>query len=320
MRFVHTHSWVERGQQQVRFGILSQSHGDWPRFREHAQQVEAFGFDGIWVYDHPLSFGSADCWIALSELARATSTIRLGSSVSCVPYRHPAVLARMAADVDQLSGGRLVLGLGIGDDPVEFAQLGIPFGAAKPRQRLLEETVRAVRQLWTGQPVTLNGEAVQLENAQLLNGPLQPHVPILIAGGGERVTLRQVADYADACNFGPYSWTGGAYTRSDVERKYAALRKHCAAAGRPYDSVLRSYYTMLIIAATREEAEATRAAVPTMEEFRSEIFAGTVEDAVAHYQALADLGVQYFIAWVPPGDDLTLRLLAEEVMPALRPG
>ncbi|GAB3411199.1 hypothetical protein GCM10027569_27610 [Flindersiella endophytica] len=205
----------------MRFGLLSTSYGDWQHFRDYAQQAEALGFDSIWVYDHPLSFGSADCWIALSELARATSTVRLGSSVSCAMYRHPAVLARMAADIDQLSGGRLVLGLGIGDDPAEFAQLGIPFGPARDRQRVLEEQVREIRRLWDG---AMRGGPAQ-----------QPHVPILIAGGGEQVTLRQVADHADACNFGPLSWTGGACTDADVARKYDALRKHCAAAGRPYD-------------------------------------------------------------------------------------
>lgn len=320
MTFVQTHPWVERGQHQVRFGVLSASYGDWGHFRDNAQQVEALGYDSIWVYDHPLSFGSADCWIALAELARVTSTVRLGSSVSCVMYRHPAVVARMAADIDQLSDGRLVLGLGIGDDPAEFAQLGIAFGSPRERQRTLEEHVRAIRQLWGGDETTLQGETVQLANARMLNGPTQrPHVPILIAGGGERVTLRQVAQYADACNFGPYSWTGGAYTSADVGRKYDALRKHCAVFDRPYESVLRTYYTMLVLDDSRAAAERTRADMPTgVEEFRSEIFAGTPDDAIAHYQGLVDRGVQYFIAFAPDAGERTLRLLAEEVIPALR--
>lgn len=300
---VRTHPWVEQGQRQVRFGVLSTSYGDWPRFRDSAQQIEALGYDAIWVYDHPLGFGSADCWVALSELARVTSTVRLGSSVACVMYRHPAVLARQAADLDQLSGGRLVLGLGIGDDPAEFARLGIPFDSARDRQRVLEDQLVAIQGLWGG---------------EMLNGPVQqPHVPILIAGGGERVTLRQVAQYADACNFGPYSWTGGAYTTVDVGRKYDALRRHCEALDRPYESVLRTYYTMLVLDETRAAAEATRAAMTTgVEDFRSGFFAGTPDEAIAHYQALVDLGAQYFIAFAP--HERTLRLLAEEVLPALR--
>jgi alkanesulfonate monooxygenase SsuD/methylene tetrahydromethanopterin reductase-like flavin-dependent oxidoreductase (luciferase family) len=308
MTFVQTHPWVERGQHEVRFGVLSTSYGDWQHFRDHAQQVEAMGFDSIWVYDHPLSFGSADCWIAMAELARTTSTVRIGTAVSCVLYRHPAVLARMAADVDQLSDGRLVLGLGIGDDPEEFARLGIPFGSARERQRALEENVRAIQRLWGG---------------EMLNGPVQqPHVPILIAGGGEQVTLRQVAQYADVSNFGPYSWTGGAYNPADVGRKYEALRKHCAEFGRQYESVLRSYYTMLIVDESRAAAEATRAEMRTgVEEFRAGFFAGTPDDAIGYYQALVDLGVRYFIAFAPPeGEQQTLRLLAEEVIPALRVG
>lgn len=302
---MQTHPWVEQGQRQVRFGVLSTSYGDWSRFRDDAQQIEELGYDAIWVYDHPLSFGSADCWIALSELARVTSRVRLGSSVGCVMYRHPAVLARQAADVDQLSGGRLVLGLGIGDDPAEFERMGIPFGSPRDRQRTLEEQVQAILRLWGG---------------EMLSGPVQqPHVPLLIAGGGEQVTLRQVAQYADACNFGPYSWTGGAYTKADVGRKYEALRKHCATFDRPYESVLRSYYTMLILDDSRAAAERTRAEMSTgVEEFRSQVFAGTPDDAIAHYQALVDLGVQYFIAFAPPEGRQTLRLLAEQVIPALR--
>jgi alkanesulfonate monooxygenase SsuD/methylene tetrahydromethanopterin reductase-like flavin-dependent oxidoreductase (luciferase family) len=306
---VRTHPWVEQGQRQVRFGVLSASYGDWSRFRDNAQRIEALGYDAIWVYDHPLSFGSADCWIALSELARATSTVRIGSSVGCVMYRHSAVLARQAADVDQLSDGRLVLGLGIGDDPAESARLGIGFDSPRARQRVLEEQVLAIRQLWSG----------ELPNGMLNRPVQQPHVPILIAGGGERVTLRQVAQYADACNFGPYSWTGGAYTDVDMGRKYDALRKHCATFDRPYESVLRTYYTMLVLDDTRAAAETTRAEMPTgVEEFRSQVFAGTPDEAIAHYQALVDLGVQYFIAFAPPEGEQTLRLLAEEVLPALR--
>lgn len=314
------HPWVAAGLERVRFGVLIDPRGgDWGRLREDAQHIEALGYDSLWMYDHPVSIGPADCWTALAYLAQATSTVRLGSAVSCVPYRHPAVLARMAADVDQLSEGRLVLGVGIGDDPSEFEQLGLPFGAPKDRLRALGEAVQVVRGLYSGEPLTFEGSVYQLTNAKLQSLPVQrPSVPIMIAGGGEKVTLRQVAEYGEVCNFGPYPWTGGAYDPADVTRKYAALRSHCEAVGRPYDEILRSYFTQLTVAPTTQGALDKRAAMPMIEEFRSGVVAGSPEEIIAHYQGLVDLGVQYFIAWTHSDDHETLRLLAREVVPALR--
>ncbi len=123
-----THPWVAEGQRTVRFGLLANTiGGDWVRLREETQLIEELGYDSTWVFDHPVAFGASDCWVTLAVLASVTKKLRLGSSVSCIFYRHPAVLARMAADVDQISNGRLVLGVGIGDLPGEFEQLNLPY-------------------------------------------------------------------------------------------------------------------------------------------------------------------------------------------------
>jgi alkanesulfonate monooxygenase SsuD/methylene tetrahydromethanopterin reductase-like flavin-dependent oxidoreductase (luciferase family) len=223
----------------------------------------------------------------------------------------------MAADVDQLSHGRLVLGVGVGDNAGEFAQLGLPFPKLRDRQAALDEALDIVDGLWTGEALTYDGSHYRVEGARLQSLPVQrPRIPVLIAGGGERVTLRQVARRADMANFGAHAWTGGARTLDDIVRKYDVLRAHCEAAGRDYDSVGRSFFGGLILADTTREAEAKRE--------RAGADSGSTPafspaDAVRHYRAMADAGVQHFIVWIRPDDEETMRRLAQEVIPALRP-
>jgi alkanesulfonate monooxygenase SsuD/methylene tetrahydromethanopterin reductase-like flavin-dependent oxidoreductase (luciferase family) len=268
------------------------------------------------LVDHPLT-AARDCWIGLTAAALRTSRLRLGSLTSCVYYRSPVLLARMAADVDALSHGRLVLGLGIGDDVNEFAQMGLPVPSVAQRQQALAETVAVVRGLWSTEPFTFAGQHVRVTGAQVKSSPQQP-VPLLICGGGERVTLRQVAEYADMANFGPHPWVGNAVTLADVQRKCAALRRHCAALERPYAAILRSHYEFVVLAKTRTELETKLAAIPraVLDFWGTILFAGTPEEAVRHYQALAEAGMQYFVAVVPvSGDHETLQLLGEQVLP-----
>jgi alkanesulfonate monooxygenase SsuD/methylene tetrahydromethanopterin reductase-like flavin-dependent oxidoreductase (luciferase family) len=336
-----THPWVEEGVRRVRFGVDGGgAHGDWSALLDWAQMVEDLGFDSFWINDHT-TLSWRDCWTALAAVAVKTHRIRLGSLVSCVFYRPPALLARMAADVDRLSGGRLVLGLGVGDAPFEFAELGLEYPRLPERQSVLAETVEIVRGLWSEAPFTFEGKHFHLNEAKMTPGPLQqPRVPILIAGGGERVTLGQVARYADASNFGASAVTGSAWSLDDVCRKYEALRAHCAASNRPYESVLRTFAASLVLAETPDEVsrklDASSGAMPRDEAPRvsgmpREVrtfynipgperipllkVAGTPEEAVPYLQALIDAGVQYVI--VPGGDAETVRLMAEQVVPKL---
>lgn len=207
----------------------------------------------------------SDCWAILSALAVTTSRIRLGTLVDCVFYRNPVVLARMAADVDRLSGGRLILGLGMGDLLFEFRQMGIPFLSTHERQEALEETIQIVRGLWGPAPFTFKGRHMQVEQCFLPVGPVQqPYVPLLIAGGGERVTLRQVAQYTDASNFGPHQDTGSAFSVEDVVRKCGVLRAHCETVKRPVDAVLRTHITIpLVMGETQAAIAAKQEAVPS---------------------------------------------------------
>ena len=307
-----THPWVAEGAERVRFGIAGGVTADWPASLAWVRLVEELGFDSIWIADHPV-LTAVDPLTALAALGMATSRVRLGVQVACVYYRHPVLAARIAADVQRLSGGRLVLGLGIGDFPEEFAAMGLPYPRVPERQAVLAEYVPIVAGLLTGESVTFEGQHFQVRDAHLRPGsaPEQP-VPILIAGGGERVTLRQVAELADATNLGPANLNGDAWTTDDVRRKHAVLRDHCAAIGRPYDSVLRTH--RLAVHLRRDAARSfDRAAggIPGEQYLR---LTGTPRDAVDLYLELVDAGVRYFTA-VVPGDEETLRLLAEEVVP-----
>jgi alkanesulfonate monooxygenase SsuD/methylene tetrahydromethanopterin reductase-like flavin-dependent oxidoreductase (luciferase family) len=137
-----THPWVAQASETIRFGLAYGPRSDWRECRDLVQEAEDLGFDSYWTMDHPTS--GMDCWTLLSTLAITTSTIRLGVAVSCVFYRPPMLLARLAADVDRLSRGRLILGLGIGNHEKEFTKLGIPFLPVRQRQQALEETLQIV--------------------------------------------------------------------------------------------------------------------------------------------------------------------------------
>jgi alkanesulfonate monooxygenase SsuD/methylene tetrahydromethanopterin reductase-like flavin-dependent oxidoreductase (luciferase family) len=322
MRSPAAHTWVTEGKQKVRFGILlMDSLQDWNAACQVVQFIESLGYDSLWVPDHP-GTGVADCWTALAVFATTTSKIRLGSAVSCVSFRSPWHLARLAADVDRLSNGRLILGIGIGDNMEEFQMLDIPLSGIRTRQKVLEETIQIVQGLWNEPSFTYKGNYFQARNAFIAPGPIQqPYVPVLIAGGGEQVTLRQVAQYADMSNFAAHSWTGSAFSLEDITRKYRALRAHCEATGRPYDAILRSYSTVALLARTPSAVEVKKAADPLgIRDFLlSSTVAGTPSEVIPYYQALVDCGVQYFMVGVYSQDRETLSLLAEEVIPALIP-
>ena len=290
----------------------------WRATRDTVRQVEAMRFDAVWLADHPLT--GFDAWTMLAGLAEATTTIRLGTLVSCVAYRNPVVLARAAADVDRISGGRAVLGLGTGDMPWEFAQLGLAYRSARERSALLEETLQIIKPLLAGEAVDHDGPLLKVKGAQLRSLPSQASgLPILVAGGGERTTLRLVAEHADACNVAAASWGGGAFTVDAATQKLEVLRRHCAHAGRPYDSVLRTSVVGFVLADTVSAAREKLELIPpgTRKFLEDTMVACTPNEAIGRIRGLLSAGFQYlmFAAW--PGDMATLELLANRVLPEL---
>lgn len=316
--FRPTHPWVVEGYRRVRFGIAYGPRTDWPEMREYVGLVEELGFDSFWVMDHPAS--GVDAWSALAAIAAVTNRMRIGPLVSCVYYRSSVELARLAADVDRISGGRLVLGLGGGNHEREFAKLGIPFPGTAERLAAVAAALHAVRGYWGEEsPRTVDGLGNPV--GILRPGPLQqPRVPILIAGGGEKITLRQVAELADASNFSPHATAGSAYNLDDVRRKLAVLDRHCAAIGRPAEGVLRTQVAVPVVLAETPVALAEKLdAIPEVVRrgYASSALAGSPDDAIAYYRGLISAGLNYFMAGVYGADIETARLLAERVVPIL---
>ena len=316
-----THPWVEESAAEVRFGVANGPRGDWPALSEFVAVVEELDFDSFWSSDHPVP--SAGCWTTLAGLAATTQRIRLGSLVACIYYQNPVVLARTALDVDAMSGGRLVVGLGIGDIEWEFVQMGIPWRSTPERQEALDEAIGLLRHLWGDDSSAQTPKHFAVSAPPLPPGPVQqPRIPMLIAGGGEKVTLRQVAQYADASNFGEHAYTGGVQGEEAIARRIAVLGQHCRTFGRPPESVLRTHTTYpLVIAETAVDV------TDKIERFlplwvrdlaRDTIVAGTPTDVIAHFERLVRFGLQYFIAFVYGNDLETIRLLAEEVIPEVR--
>ncbi len=316
-----THSWVEECAAEVRFGIANGPRGDWPALSEFVAVVEELDFDSFWSSDHPVP--SAGCWTTLAGLAATTTRIRLGSLVACIYYQNPVVLARTALDVDAMSGGRLVVGLGIGDIEREFVQMGISWRSTQERQEALDEAIGLLRYLWGEELAPVAQKHFAVSAAPLSPGPVQqPRIPLLIAGGGEKVTLRQVAQYADASNFGEHAYTGGVQGDEAIGRRIAVLSSHCQTFGRSPESVLRTHTTYpLVIAETAADV------TDKIERFlplwvrdltRDTIVAGIPTDVIAHFERLVRAGLQYFIAFVYGNDLETIRLLAEKVIPEVR--
>lgn len=314
------HPWVAEAVTTIRFGVSYYPHpADWQLFIQMVRRMETLGYDSYWNYDHPEA--RADCWSVLAVAAMATERLRLGTLVACIYYRTPYLLARAAADIDRISNGRLVLGLGIGDNVPEFAAMGLRFPPTAERLRAMAETIQIVRGLWSGKPFSFQGETFSASTDGSFVGPVQePYVPILLAGGGEKVTLRQVARFADASNMGAHDWIGSAVTEADIRRKFAKLDAYCAEYERPPDSVLRSHFAMpLIMAETHAALEAKLAGMDQakLAWCGDALFAGTPDETIAFYQGLIGCGFRYFLLNILDGDHETIELAATTVLPAV---
>jgi alkanesulfonate monooxygenase SsuD/methylene tetrahydromethanopterin reductase-like flavin-dependent oxidoreductase (luciferase family) len=312
------HPWIAAGAEHVRFGILRFPVSDLAALQDEMRYLESAGFDGVYMPDHPTV--APDPWVGFAAAASATTTLRLGVLVSCAAYRHPAMLARAAADVDALSGGRVVLGLGSGNLPAEFDMLGLAYGTATDRRAVLAQTLAVLPPLLRGEPVTAEGPGFALRDA-VLPAPArqQPGVPILVAGGS-RGMLRLAAEHADAVNLAAAAWGGGAYSNADVEHRFGLLDEFCVAAGRPPESVLRTGLLGISVAPTRDEAQAAVDAVPAafQEMLRGFFVAGTSDDIVRHLDGVIDSGYRYlvfFMADILSGSRAMTDRMVAEVLP-----
>ena len=264
-----------------------------------ARTADQAGFDSIWVMDHfwqirmngPEHHEMLEGYSALSYMAAVTSRAKLGTMVTGAIYRHPGILAKTVTTLDVLSAGRAWLGIGAAWNEAESRGLGIPFPGMKERFERLEETLQICQQMWEGKRGSekpFRGEHYQLERP--LNSPqslTRPHPPILIGGGGEKKTLRLVAQYADACNLFP---------TPEIPRKLDILREHCKAVGRNYDDIEKTSLFQFDLGDNGEN----------------------LGKVIGGLKWLAGMGIQTVIGHVPKiYETKRLELIGEKLIPAV---
>lgn len=264
-----------------------------------------------------------ECWTTLSAIAGATSRIRLGQLVLCNAFRHPPLLAKMAATLDVISGGRLEFGIGAGWHEPEFQAYGYTFDRPAPRIGRLREAVQIVKSMWTEPSPSFEGRYYQIRGAHCSPKPVQkPHPPVMIGGGGERLLLRVVAQHADVCNFS--AWLG---RPEDYRHKLEVLERHCESVGRDPGEIRKSWAAYVVVKEdTREAEEVVKRFVERLASYyerpRDELrppIAGTPEECVEQIQRYIDVGVSLFILRFVGGDSVgETKLFSEEVVPAFR--
>ena len=295
----------------------------WSRIRETAASIEAGGWDSLWVYDHfhthPIvaQESTFEAWTLMAALAATTERVRIGQMCTCVAYRSPSLLAKIAVSVDAISGGRLDVGIGAGWSFKEFAAYGYDYPSNRVRLDMLEEAVQVMRAMWTTEEAHFDGNHYALDGAITRPKPLQsPHPPLWIAGGGEKRTLRIVAKYGDYANFGK--------SVEEFNHKSNVLADHCEAVGRDYDEIGRTVHLMSVIGRDRADLDAklevaAQRRATTPEEFEAEHLVGTVDEVAEEVGRYADAGCRELILFFyDMGEGDSQDLFATSVMPQVR--
>lgn len=328
--------FVPQGWRHDLVGIEPAEH--WSTMHGLAAHADREGspWESIWVYDHfhtvPVpsdTEATHEAWSLMSAFAASTSRVRLGQMCTCMSYRNPAYLAKVAATADLISGGRIEMGIGAGWYEHEWRAYGYGFPDAPARLRMLREGVEIMRQAWSTGRASLDGEFTQVDGAIVQPQPLQAGgIPMWIAGGGEKVTLRIAAKYASYTNF---------YGNPDeFSHKSEVLRGHAERLGRDFDSIVRSANFNTVIG--ESEADVARrldalearvapylgpdATARFMNDYRgpSAIAVGTPDQVVERLLDMKRRGLGYAIHYMPElaYDPTGLELHEREVMPALR--
>lgn len=286
---------------------------------EVALTAERLGFGAFFRSDHYLGMGtdglpgSTDAWTTLAGLARETSTIRLGTLMTSATFRHPGVLAIQVAQVDQMSGGRVEMGIGAGWFTAEHTAYGIPFPDTAERFDRFEEQLEIITGLWAtpvGERFSHDGAVWPVTDSPALPKPTQTKPPVLIGGRGKRRTPELAARYADEFNI-PF------VDEETTRTQFARVRAACEAIERDPDDL--TWSNALVLCVGRDEAEFTRRAAAIGREpgeLRASGAAGTPEEVVATLRRFGDLGSQrIYLQMLDLADLEHLELVAEEVMP-----
>lgn len=328
--------FVPQGWRHDLVGIEPAEH--WSTMHGLAAHADREGspWESIWVYDHfhtvPVpseTEATHEAWSLMSAFAASTSRVRLGQMCTCMSYRNPAYLAKVAATADLISGGRIEMGIGAGWYEHEWRAYGYGFPDAPARLRMLREGVDIMHQAWTTGRASLDGEFYRVDGAIVQPQPLQPGgIPMWIAGGGEKVTLKIAAKYASYTNFFG--------NPEEFSHKSEVLRGHTDRLGRDFESIVRSANFNTVIG--ESEADVARrldalearvaphlgpdATTRFMNDYRgpSAIAVGTADQVVERLLDMKRRGLGYAIHYMPElaYDRTGLELYEREVMPALR--
>lgn len=308
--------------ENVRFGALCWNQWtDWPSLLEAGRRADRLGYESLWTWDHlyPIVGESRgpifEGWLTITAWAMATERVRIGLMVGANTFRNPALVAKMATTLDHISGGRAILGIGAAWFEEEHRAFGLDYGDGPPeRLRWLREGLPIMRGMLDGREPTAAGPHYRSTLTRNLPPPIQRHLPICVGGGGEKVTLRLVAQYADMCNHG-----GGV---AAVRRRERILLDHCAAIGRDPATIERTTgIGTVFIRDDRAEAERL-----FREAFRrnriSEAWAdqpvGTPEDVAEKLAPYLEIGYRHLIAGVPAlYDEESMTRLVTDVKPLL---
>lgn len=307
----------------VRFGVtLPQIKRTWAEARAAAEEFDRLGFDSLWVCDHlygvPMpQLPILEAWSELAAVAAVTCRAELGTLVTPPFFRHASVLAKQVATVDQIAGGRVILGLGSGWFASEFEAYGLDFPPIGERLRALEETCAVVRRMWSEPTVTFEGRYVRVRDVMCEPKPVR-RPPILIGGGGEKRLLRLAAEHADI-------WNNLAVHQAELGRKVEVLRRHCEAVGRDPAAIEISQQCVVVIAAdaaaaSEAIAKATRIYGGHMGgDLEAHGIWGTPGQVIERLRRYVELGCTHFIMEFFGRDTREpARLFAETVLPAFR--
>jgi F420-dependent oxidoreductase-like protein len=323
--------FVPQGWRHDLVGIDPAEH--WATMSSLAAHADAAQWESIWVYDHfhtvpiPSKEATHEAWTLMSAFAATTSRVRLGQMCTCMSYRNPAYLAKVAATIDTISTGRLEMGIGGGWYQHEWEAYGYGFPSAGERLARLDEGVQIMKQAWETGTATLDGKHYQVDGALFYPQPAAKRIPIWIAGGGEKVTLRIAAKYADFTNF--------AGNPVEFDHKSALLREHCAEVGTSFERIVRSSNYNTVIAETEAEVQDRLDAIQArvapylgeadtakfMTDYRSgtALGVGTPEQIIEKLRDMESRGLGYAIHYFPEAayDRSGIELFEREVMPAL---
>jgi F420-dependent oxidoreductase-like protein len=308
----------------IRFGVQTPPQNtNWNELAEAWRLIDETGYDTAWTFDHffPIfTDPSGPCfegWTALAALAAQTKHVEIGTLVTGNTYRHPAVLANMAATVDHASGGRLILGIGAAWFELEHNAYGIAFQTVGERIRRLDEACEIIKLLWSQKQTTFEGRYYQIKDAYCEPKPLRrPRPPFMIGGSGEKLMLRVIAKHAEMWNtFG---------SPETFRHKIAVLREHCEAIGRNCDEIEVSWLGTTFVTDSKEQKEAivqgvSKAMNLSIEDATQRVLVGSVAEISERIRQFIESGVTHFIlSLVAPYSQQTIRQFAEQVIPQFR--